>query len=78
MKTWKIPVIYQMIGKVVVEADTLEEAIEIAEDKDEVIPLPDDADYMEGSWEVEYRDVDYLRAFYNDNQEDDPKTKEDE
>ena len=70
MKTWKIPVVQQEMGTVVVEANTLEEAIEIARDDDRIIPIPDDGTFIDGSWEVECEDVDYLREWYNDNQEE--------
>lgn len=69
-KTWKIPVCWSMMGTVEIEAPTLEEAIEIAKDEDDSIPLPDDGTYLEGSWEVDNVDVEYLREFYNGNQED--------
>lgn len=70
MKSWKIPVIWQEIGIVEVEANTLEEAIEIARDDDGVISIPDNGEYLEGSWEVDCEDEDYLREWYNDNQKD--------
>lgn len=70
MKTWKIPVVWQMMGTVTVEADTLEEAIEIAKDDEGVIPLPDDGTFLDGSWEVDCSDEDYIRELYNGNQED--------
>ena len=70
MKTWKIPVVWQMMGTVTVEADTLEEAIEIAQDDEGVIPIPDDGTYLDGSWEVDCSDEDCIRELYNDNQED--------
>ena len=70
MKSWKIPVIWQEIGIVEVEANTLEEAIEIARDDDGVISIPDNGEYLEGSWEVDCDDEDYLREWYNDNQKD--------
>ena len=76
MKTWKIPVIWQEMGVVKVEANTLAEAIEIARDDDGVIPIPDNGSFLDGSWEVDCDDEDYLRQFYNDNQEDEIKTKE--
>ena len=70
MKTWKIPVSWTMIGTVKVKADTLEEAIEIARDEDGIIPIPDNGVYLNESWEVDCFDIDYLRKYYNDNQED--------
>lgn len=48
---YRIPVSWEMYGHVEVEADSLEEAISIAE-SDET-PLPD-GDYINGSFEVDY------------------------
>ena len=76
MKTCKIPVVWKEMGIVVVEADTLEKAIEIARDDDGVIPIPDNGEFLDGTWEVDCEDEDYLRKFYNDNQEDEIQTKE--
>lgn len=71
MKTWKIPVSWVMLATIKVDADTLEEAIEIARDDDGIIPIPDNGTYLNESWEVDCFDIDYLRKYYNDNQEDD-------
>ena len=73
MKTWKIPVTWEEYGFVKVEANTLEEAIEIAYDDDGVIPLPE-GDYVPGSWRVSGEDEDYIRDFHNNGQEDDKVT----
>ena len=70
MKTWKIPVCWTMMGTVNVEADTLEEAIEIARDDEGIIPIPYNGSFLDGSWEVDCTDVDYLRKYYNGNQMD--------
>ena len=70
MKTWKIPIVWQEMGVVEVEADTLAEAIEIARDDDGIIPIPDNGEFLDGTWEVDCEDEDYLREWYNDNQED--------
>ena len=70
MKTWKIPVVWQEMGVVEVEADTLAEAIKIARDDDGIIPIPDNGEFLDGTWEVDCEDEDYLREWYNDNQED--------
>lgn len=48
MKTYKIPVVWQMYGYVEVEAESLDEAIQKAQDA----PLPDGS-YVEGSFEVD-------------------------
>lgn len=72
MKDWKIPVSYTMCATIVIEADTLEEAIEIAKDEDGLIALPTDSSYLDDSWTVDYiDDKDYIRECYNHNQQDD-------
>lgn len=70
MKQWKIPVAWTMIGTVEVEADTLAEAIEIARDKRGKIPIPDNGEFLSGSWEVDCEDEGYVREWYNDDQPD--------
>lgn len=69
MKTWRIPVSWEMMGMVNVEANTLEEAMDIARDESSDIPLPE-GDYVDGSWVLSEDDEDYIRECYNDNQED--------
>ena len=49
MKTYKIPVVWQMMGHVEVQADSLIGAINMAYDA----PLPEDGSYIEGSFEVD-------------------------
>lgn len=49
MKTYKIGVVWQMYGYVEVEADSLVEAINEVQDD----PLPDNGEYIEGSFEVD-------------------------
>ena len=70
MKTWKIPVVWQEMGYVEVEANTLAQAIEIARDDDGVIPIPDNGVFVDGTWELDCEDEDCVRELYNDNQED--------
>ena len=50
MKEFKIPVEWANYGVVTIEAETLESAIDIARE-DENIPLPEGS-YIESSWEV--------------------------
>jgi hypothetical protein len=49
MKTYKVPVVWQMYGYVEVEAESLSKAIDKAYDA----PLPDNGDYVEGSFDVD-------------------------
>lgn len=48
MKTYKIPVSWSVMATMEIEADSLAEAIEKADDAS----LPTDPDYMEGSFEI--------------------------
>jgi len=50
MKTYKVPVVWQMYGYVEVEAENVDEAVLIAEGA----PLPDNGEYVEGSFEVDH------------------------
>lgn len=70
MKTWRIPVVWEMHGTVEVVADTLAEAIELAKDPDGTIPLPEDGYYLDESWAVASEDVEYVRECYNCGEED--------
>lgn len=63
MKNWKIPVTWEMCSVISVEAKTLDQAMEKARDKDEVIPLPANGDYVEGSWSLSSDDEDYILLF---------------
>lgn len=71
MKKWEIPVTWEVFGKVVVEADTLAEAMHIARDEEEILPLPDESDYVDGSWRITEEDEAFIRTYYNNNQQDD-------
>jgi len=48
MKTYSVPVVYQMYGHVTVQADSIDEAILEADGA----PLPEDGSYIEDSFEV--------------------------
>lgn len=68
-KLWTIPVCFEMCGKVIVRADSLEEAMDTAL-TDESIALPEEKEYIEGSWQLSLDDADAVRSLYNDNQSD--------
>jgi hypothetical protein len=67
-KVWKVPVTWQMCGVLEIEADSLEKACDIAYDSG----LPDDGEYIDASFEVDDEDLEYVRRYYNDGQEDNP------
>ena len=54
-KYYEIPCVWEVYGTLEVEASSLEEAIELAEDTERT-GLPDSYDYIDGSFEVD-RDV---------------------
>ena len=53
-KYYEIPCSWEVYGTMEIEADSLEEAIELAERDDS--PMPDDSDYVDGSFQVD-RDI---------------------
>ena len=53
-KYYEIPCTWEVYGTVEIEADSLGEAIELAERDDS--PMPDDSDYVDGSFQVD-RDI---------------------
>ena len=75
MKSWSIPVTWEVYGRVVIEANTLEEAMAKARDDEGVIPLPDENDYVDGSWRLTEEDVETVRSLYNNNEKDDLEEK---
>jgi len=60
-KTYRIPCSWQMNGSYYIEAESLEKALEIAEDSG----LPEEAEVIDGSYEVDHEMV----AFYNNKKE---------
>ena len=52
LKKYKVPVYWQMAGYVTVEANSEEEAFESVKENAESLSLPDNGEYLEGSFEV--------------------------
>ena len=68
MKTWNIPVSWEVVGMVEIQAPTLETAIEIAR-TDDSIELPY-GEYVDGSFDVTVDDDELIRECYNKGQQD--------
>ena len=51
-KVFKIPVTYSMYGIIKIEAETVEEALKIAHNSIEDLPLPDENYYVDGSYVI--------------------------
>ena len=76
MKTWKIPVSWEVAGVVEIQAPTLDRAIDIAR-TDDTIKLPD-GEYVCGSFDVTVDDDDLIRNYYNQGQQDENDEKAEE
>ena len=68
MKTWNIPVSWEVVGMVEIQAPTLEKAIEIAR-TDDSVELPY-GEYVDGSFDVTVDDDELIRECYNKGQQD--------
>lgn len=53
MRTFEIPVSWTMCGIVKIKANTLEEAIEKAKENEDTLPLPDNGEYIDASFEID-------------------------
>ena len=68
MKIWNIPVSWEVVGMVEIQAPTLEKAIEIVR-TDDSIELPY-GEYVDGSFDVTVDDDELIRECYNKGQQD--------
>lgn len=64
---WVIPMTWQMAGNITVRARTLSDAIAYANSNKS--PLPS-GEYVADSCEISVPDEDYIREYYNNNQND--------
>lgn len=69
LKEWKIPVYWEEAGVVTVKAKTLDDALRIAKDTENNLPLPQ-GDYLEDSWQVSDLPSEEIRKYYNNGQQD--------
>lgn len=67
MKTWKVPVYWNMTGTVEITANTMKEAIDQVNRKEVALPA---GKYVDGSFMADDGDPEMIRACYNDNQPD--------
>lgn len=61
-RTWSIPVTWEMYGRVEIEAETKEEAIEIFKDVMQELPLPEESYYVDDSFELSTDNIEELKA----------------
>lgn len=77
MSIWKLPVEWAVYSTIEIEADTLEEAVRIAHETIDEIPLPKESEYIEDSFiigsmtgeydpdtgEINEADLEYYKLF---------------
>lgn len=73
-KEWQIPVSWEMCGVVCITADTLEEAIDLA-NNDDSVGLPT-GNYVDASFAVSFDNPDAIRALYNNDQPDEVNVRQ--
>ena len=64
--TWKIPVAWEMVGIVEVSKDkfpTIEEAMAYVRDESNDIKLPDNKNYVDGSWSLCCEDTESVMLY---------------
>lgn len=59
----KLPVTWKVYGMVEIEADNIEDAIRKFDENIDYISLPRDAEYVDGSFDLSDREVEYLELF---------------
>ena len=62
LREYTIPVVYTVMGRMKIKAESLADALLIAEDA----PLPKDASYVEDSFEVDFDGVKHLNPNLSD------------
>lgn len=58
----KVAVTWEMCGYVDIEADTMEEAMETFKEDSDYIKLPNDGEYVDGSFRLSSDDVEEMEA----------------
>ena len=61
--TYKIPVTWEVYATVEVEATSLGEAVVIFEETKEDIPLPTDPEYVDDSFRLTDKNIDFIKLF---------------
>jgi hypothetical protein len=59
-KIFKIPVSWEVYGQVMIEAESIEEAIKIFKETEDEISLPLESNYVDGSFKLNDEETTYL------------------
>lgn len=70
MKEWKIPVCWEMVALVTVQAATLEEALQYVQKDLDNMSLPTDAEYTGGRFGPSMCEIEAIREVFNNGQKD--------
>lgn len=62
-KEWNIPVTWSVCGMIKVKAKSLEEAMSIFDNNPDDFDLPDNSDYVDGSFELSSKDVEINKTY---------------
>ena len=63
MKTFKLPVTWEVCGFVNVTAETLEEAIEDFKENSDEYGLPNDPEYVDGSFKLSTNESEIIKMY---------------
>lgn len=61
-KTWKVPVTWEVCGEVDIEANSLEEAVEIFKEKSDEISLPEQSFYVDDSFKLTTDNIEEIKV----------------
>ena len=61
-----LPVSWEMCGMVEIEANTINEAMDIFEKTQDHIPLPNDFDYVDGSFDLTTKEPEVIQLYNED------------
>lgn len=59
----RLPVSWEVCGMVEIEANTINEAMDIFDATKNHIPLPDDFEYMDGSFDLTVKEPEYIQLY---------------
>lgn len=62
----KLPVCWEVCGFVEVEANSIDDAMDIFQETSDHIPLPTDSDYVDGSFDLSCYDPESIQAYNPD------------
>ena len=61
----KLPVTWEVCGMIEIEADSIDDAINKFDESIDFISLPDNGEYVDGSFDLSDREVEYIELFQN-------------